>query len=353
MTSSQDDKKRPGVARGPTDSESVGLSTVPRRRIVVGGEAQAGSSNPPPDTGSKRAPASSAEAGWERRSSAPAHMRSRRERLPGTGYSEVPSHAEERVAPSAIPRAPRLPQIDTEKTELGSTAPGGAGSGGAGSGGAGSGGAAGAGSGSAGSGSASSGSASSSPATGGRTAVGVLGTGSRRAAEEASRSSQPLQQRGPLRRSDTARSVGNPILSEPGQPDSAPPEALAGVALSSAAFSGSAPSGSAPSGSAPSGSAPVGSPRQPESSSGTTAVGIPSVPPARSSDSGTLPPPFGAPAPPRQTAPKFEEFGPVTDANFPPVYSPSGTLQSMSAVRPELSDFVPAGKFKSTLTGAG
>src|SRR5688572_11496324 len=193
MTSSQDDKKRPGVARGPTDSESVGLSTVPRRRIVVGGEAQAGSSNPPPDTGSKRSPASSAEAGREKRSSAPAHMRSRRERLPGTGYSEVPSHAEERVAPSAIPRAPRLPQIDTEKTELGSTAPGGAGSGGAAAAGA-------------GSGSASSGSASSSPATGARTAVGVLGTGSRRAAEEATRSSQPVQQRGPLRRSDTARS---------------------------------------------------------------------------------------------------------------------------------------------------
>ncbi len=46
MTSSHDDKKKPGVAKGPTDSESVGLSTVPRRRIVVGGEPKAGSSNP-------------------------------------------------------------------------------------------------------------------------------------------------------------------------------------------------------------------------------------------------------------------------------------------------------------------
>src|SRR6187431_484771 len=168
MTPPQDDSKRPGVARAPADSEPVGLSTVPRRRIVVGGDPKAGSSNPPAEQGESAPappPASSRDKGREKRSSAPAHLKGRRERLPGTGYSEVPVHGEDRVAPSAIPRAPRMPQIDGEKA--------------------------------------------TSPEAAGRTTVGVLGPAIRRAAEEllearsAERSSQPAE----FRRSDTARSV--------------------------------------------------------------------------------------------------------------------------------------------------
>src|SRR5690606_34666556 len=70
MTSSHDDKKKPGVAKGPTDSESVGLSTVPRRRIVVGADPKAGSSNPPAESGASTREATSE--GRSKRSSAPA-----------------------------------------------------------------------------------------------------------------------------------------------------------------------------------------------------------------------------------------------------------------------------------------
>lgn len=265
MTGSHDDKKRPLLANAPTDSEAVGLSTVPRRRIVVGGEPKTASSNPPADSAGKRSPGSSPGA-REKRSSAPAHLRSRRERLPDTGYSEVPSHAEDRVAPSAIPRAPRLPQIDGDKGDgVGST-----------------------------------------PAPANRTAVGVMGAGlgssggaSRRPAEETEgRSSSPAGARGPLRRSDTARSVPSPMLPE----------------LDPAA--------------------------------GTTVIGVSSGPvlPAE---------PPAAPSAPLPPLGRFDEMPPATDANFPPVYSPSGTLQSMAAVRPEVSSLPSPMKFTSTLTGAG
>ena len=272
------------MARVPADSEPVGLSTVPRRRIVVGGDPKVGSSNPPRDeeVPAPRAPASSQGSG-EKRSSAPAHLKSRREKLSGTGYSEVPPRAEERVAPSAIPRAPRVPQIDGDrgrvneapgKTAVGvlgsaarrsadeqdrSATSGSAGSGSAGSGSAGSGGA---GSGNAGSGSAGSGSPSPLDAVG----------------------SEPRPQPTSFRRSDTARSVANPVLPEMPPSDWNPDEAV---------------------------------------SSGPGVRG------------------------------GFDDMPPATDANFPPAYSPSGTLQSMSAVRPELSTGPSQAKFTRTLTGAG
>jgi len=170
-------------------------------------------------------------------------LKSRREKLSGTGYSEVPSHGEERVAPSVIPRAPRVPQIDGEKTKATDAQ--------------------------------------------GRTAVGVLGSALRRAAEEASAAERSAEAElaaavepklpASFRRSDTARSVANPVLPELPEEDK------------------------------------------------RTALGRPGG---------------------------FDDVPPATDVNFPPAYSPSGTLQSMSAVRPELSTGPSQAKFTSTLTGA-
>jgi len=310
MSAPHDDKKRPGVAKPPTDSDSVGLSTVPRRRIVVGGDPKAGSSNPPAESAPSKRASPSSDRGREKRSSAPAHLRNRREKLAGTGYSEVPANAEERVAPSAIPRAPRLPQIDGE-----GEGPGGANA---------------------------------------RTAVGVLGVGARRDGDEVGRStrgvasptppsegrtserrSSPSRSKGPLRRSDTARSVVNPTLQEADASGTAAPTSAASTPI---------PSGSA----AASLHEPARgvSPAAVSAMSGGTLIGGMNpllVAPA------VLPKAEG----PFEAAGGFDEVGPVTDANFPPVYSPSGTLQSMSAVRPEVGDFPGAGKFKSTLTGAG
>jgi serine/threonine protein kinase len=229
------------MAKVPSDSESVGLSTVPRRRIVVGGDPKVGSSNPPAEQPPRQA--ASSEPPREKRSSAPAHLKSRRDKLAGTGYSEVPDRGEERVSPAAIPRAPRVPQIEGEKAER----------------------------------------IRAGIEPGGRTAVGMLGAG-RRATEEGSGAdgAGSAGSRAPFRRSDTARSMANPVLAELGLVEGA------------------------------------------------------------SGQSGEL----------ASVQRGFEEVGPPTDANFPPAYSPSGTLQSMSAVRPDLSSLPSQLKFSTTLTGA-
>lgn len=318
MTSSHDDKKKPGVAKGPTDSESVGLSTVPRRRIVVGADPKAGSSNPPAESGASTREATSE--GRSKRSSAPAHLRNRRGQLSGTGYSEAPANAEERVAPSAIPRAPRVPRIEGEGGvdarpsggKAKSVRPASRG------------------------GAEASSSAARTPAPvearpltadqgdrsvgaganfGSRTMVGVLGQATRRALESASGEglvgkgaggSEPRAEGAP-RRSDTARSISTPVLT-----------ATEGEgALDRPADDG-----------------PL--------SGGTTALGVPA---------GRLTPSSSPPS--LADVEGHFDIGPPTDANFPPVYAPSGTLQSMSAVRPEQSSPPLPGKFTTTLTGSG
>ena len=342
MTASQDDPKRPGVAKSPTDSESVGLSTVPRRRIVVGGDPQVGSSNPPaekPTEGAAAAAANREGAVREKRSSAPAHLRSRRGKLPGTGYSEVPPHAEDRVAPSAIPRAPRVPQIEgsgsershveRSSSERGSADRGGADRGGA------------------------------STDLGARTAVGMLGAG-RRATEEGPGSKGSSQgPRTPFRRSDTARSVGNPVIYQPAPASSGGASSSAGGPVSGAAGAavadpGMADPGVVGSGTAASGTADSGAAGSTGAGSGgTTVTGMPSVgsPVAGGAGSGGAGSGRVEPVVP-SSRDQHEEMGPVTNANFPPAYSPSGTLESMSAVRPELSGLPSQARFSTTLTGA-